>query len=91
MVFIKKEINLIYQKNILKILKHLFMEKIKIFLITIKRKIKFKNFNNLNDALKNILQIIKNQKLVNKTLYYLVHVLHHLIVLKILKIEGQLF
>ncbi len=49
------------------------------------------NFLNLKDVLKNILLAIEKEKLQKKISYFSVQLGHHLIVLKILKIEGKYF
>ena len=65
----------------------LFMEKIKIFLSnSLRSKVKFKNYKNLEDAVKNVFSIIKKKDLLNIR-YYLALVQRRLIVLKTSKKE----
>ena len=56
----------------------------------LKNKIQFENFHDLNSGLKKILMLIKKKIFLIK-LYYSVLVLHHLIVLKILRIGAIIF
>ena len=53
----------------------------------LKNKVKYQNFDKLSNAVKGVFNLIKREE---KSLICLVHVQHHLIALKILKIENTI-
>ena len=70
MVFLKKGINLPYQRNILKYKSFRLWKEQKFFIKALKSKIKYEYFENLRNALKEVIKVINKSKSNNQTILF---------------------